>query len=510
MTKCKSTKRALLSSILAMVLCVAMLVGTTFAWFTDRVTSGANQIVAGNLDVELYHGANLDETVNGATDLFMNADGTAIAWEPGAIAYENFRVVNAGSLALKYQLSTNITGYNTVDGKSLADVLKVAVLDGEFDGDRADAQALTFDSTLSDVVKEGNLTAGAEDTYAVVIYWEPSANDNDYNLNNGKTSSDGEALFIDLGITLIATQNTGEKDSFDDQYDAGVTYADALRAQRVEELVSQGYTAVDTIDNFQSLIAQANAEAIVFADDVSVTTATARLNISNDVTIDFNDVTFTRESGTGNGLIIGESGYNPSPVTATIENANFVSEESSSAVRVESGSTVTFRDCAFSGSSPFQAYAQEGQKTTLVFENCTFDGKVDLGTASGDGREYDVTFRGCTFTGSFGNGGASVAIGSQAYGSVTLEDCNIDITYNGNGVAGINIGSYYNSNGNNSIAVTLRNTDITITGSGNAGSPVSINSKSITTLNIEGDCTFVRNGQTAVFDADDKSWSYSD
>ena len=225
MTKCKSTKRALLSSILAMVLCVAMLVGTTFAWFTDRVTSGANQIVAGNLDVELYHGANLDETVNGATDLFMNADGTAITWEPGAIAYENFRVVNAGSLALKYQLSTNISDYNTVDGKSLADVLKVAVLDGEFDGDRADAQALTFDSTLSDVVKEGNLTAGAEDTYAVVIYWEPGANDNDYNLNNGKTSSDGNPLFIDLGITLVAAQDTVESDSFDSDYDANAPYA---------------------------------------------------------------------------------------------------------------------------------------------------------------------------------------------------------------------------------------------------------------------------------------------
>ena len=225
MTTSKNTKRALLSSVLAMVLCVAMLVGTTFAWFTDRVVSGNNRIAAGNLDVELYHGANLDETVNEATGLFTQADGTAIKWEPGVIAYENFKVENAGSLALKYQLSMNIIDYNTVNGKSLADVLKVAVLEGEFDGDRAAAQALTFDKTLSDFVKEGSLTAGAEDTYAVVIYWEPSANDNDYNLNNGKTSSDGNPLFIDLGITLVAAQDTVEPDSFDDQYDAGVPLA---------------------------------------------------------------------------------------------------------------------------------------------------------------------------------------------------------------------------------------------------------------------------------------------
>ena len=217
-----STKRSLVWSILSLLLCVAMLAGTTFAWFTDSVTSGKNQIVSGDLDVELYHGDNLDESVSEATDLFTQADGSAILWEPGAMAYENFKVANVGTLALKYYLSMNIADHNTVQGtnKSLADVLKVAVLDGEFNGDRAAAQALTFESTLSDFVKEGNLLPEEADTYAVVIYWEPSANDNDYNLNNGKTSSDGEPLYIDLGITLTAAQDTVESDSFDNQYDA--------------------------------------------------------------------------------------------------------------------------------------------------------------------------------------------------------------------------------------------------------------------------------------------------
>ncbi len=53
MTTKKSTKSALLSSVLATALCVAMLVGATFAWFTDGVTSGKNKIVAGNLDIDL-------------------------------------------------------------------------------------------------------------------------------------------------------------------------------------------------------------------------------------------------------------------------------------------------------------------------------------------------------------------------------------------------------------------------------------------------------------------------
>ena len=80
---------------------------------------------------------------------------------------------------------------------------------------------------------------------------------------------------------------------------------------------------------------------------------------------------------------------------------------------------MTFRNSTFTGREALQAYAQAGQKTTLLFENCTFDGEVSLDTASGDGREYDVTFRNCTFTGTFGNGGASVSTGAQAYGNIT-------------------------------------------------------------------------------------------
>ena len=53
MTNRKSTKRALLGSVMAMVLCLAMLVGATFAWFTDTASTGVNKIQAGNLDIEI-------------------------------------------------------------------------------------------------------------------------------------------------------------------------------------------------------------------------------------------------------------------------------------------------------------------------------------------------------------------------------------------------------------------------------------------------------------------------
>lgn len=223
-------KGALVGSVVSMLLCVAMLVGTTFAWFTDSAQSGTNQIISGTLDVELSHSNNAvtNEIVQEDTPLFVNhnAEGAVetILWEPGVIVYENFKVANVGSLALKYKMTLNVVGNNTVQGtqKSLKDVLKVAVVDGGFSGSREDAQALPF-KTLSKFEKEGHLLAGEtgnSDTYGIVVYWEPSAVDNEYNLSNGKQSSDGNPLYVDIKIRLIATQDTVEFDSFNNQYDA--------------------------------------------------------------------------------------------------------------------------------------------------------------------------------------------------------------------------------------------------------------------------------------------------
>ena len=525
----KHTKRALLTSVLAMLVCVAMLVGSTFAWFTDSVTSGNNRIIAGNLDVNLAYttSGTAWTDVGETTNLFK----TDTLWESGHMEVAYLKVENLGSLALKYQLSMNaedtVTSTSVLGNEiALSNYLKYAVVDltATANGaitlyDRASAQAalesaeeyalnVPYNSGDTVLYPEDNLPqaeGAAFEKYIALIVYMPEDVGNEANYKTGEPIPQ-----ITLGINLVATQTPYEEDSFGDDYDGGL---DPQQEARLHELVSQGYTAVNTIDNFQSLIAAAQTEEIVFADNVTVTEDTGRLNISNNVTLDFNNTTFTRESGTGNGLLIGERGYNPYPVTATIENANFVSDTSSSAVRVESGSTVTFRNCTFSGSDPFQCYAaEEGEKTTLLFENCTFTGQVSLDTASGGGREYDVTFRNCTFTGTFGNGGASVYIDSNAYGSVMLENCDIDIEYTGNAVRGVNIRSYNGSNGNKQITVNLINTNIavdksaTITSEPTVGSPVGINSKNITTLNISGDCTFTVNGTEKIFDVSSKEW----
>ena len=43
MTQSKHTKKALLASGMSLLACVVLLIGSTFAWFTDNVTSGRNQ-----------------------------------------------------------------------------------------------------------------------------------------------------------------------------------------------------------------------------------------------------------------------------------------------------------------------------------------------------------------------------------------------------------------------------------------------------------------------------------
>ena len=107
-----STKSKLLSSVIALVLCVSMLIGATFAWFTDTASTAVNKIQAGTLDValEMYDGTNW-VNAEGQTLQFKKAAGASagepVLWEPGC-TYElpELRIVNKGDLALKYQITS--------------------------------------------------------------------------------------------------------------------------------------------------------------------------------------------------------------------------------------------------------------------------------------------------------------------------------------------------------------------------------------------------------------------
>lgn len=116
MTNRKVTRRALLLSLLAVVMCIVMLVGTTFAWFADTASTAVNKIQSGNLDVQLEYSKDFTEwkKVSDTTKVFEDST----LWEPGRTEVVYLRVTNTGTLALKYTLGIynlyNSTGKNVL------------------------------------------------------------------------------------------------------------------------------------------------------------------------------------------------------------------------------------------------------------------------------------------------------------------------------------------------------------------------------------------------------------
>ena len=222
MTNKKSTKRALMSSVVSLILCFSMLLGTTYAWFTDTVSSGTNIIAAGNLDIELYHNddanapADKGDKVSGETKLFDNVDPKL--WEPGAMAWEKFTIANEGSLALKYQFALNALNATKIGEISFADVLKVAIVDETFGYTRAEVEALpeTDWDSLESFAIPGELEEKASKTFGIVIWWQPSENDNIFNTT--------DVVSVEVGVVLTATQLANEEDGFGTDYDEDAEY----------------------------------------------------------------------------------------------------------------------------------------------------------------------------------------------------------------------------------------------------------------------------------------------
>ena len=299
------TKKSLLLSVMSLLLCVSMFASSTYAWFTDEVSSGVNQIIAGNLDVELYHNtledgvfAASDTKVTGdTTDLFhAAADNVAVLWEPGAMAVEKFTVKNVGNLALKYKLSFNdlvegfynyVTWGNGTTQYDLTDVIKVAVSDTAITSRDASLNFVSWDAFVTAGAKVGKLAADAEKSFYVALYWAPNDNavDNLYNLKNGAfdttTNPNGYVLHVTTAaatvtnaptlstvalelyptITLVATQDTVESDSFDNQYDVN---ADGVNSYTVSK-----YQPVDTTQATTLVVNGTNgveAEATISTD----------------------------------------------------------------------------------------------------------------------------------------------------------------------------------------------------------------------------------------------------
>lgn len=325
MNESTKTKKALRGSLFALFLCIVLLIGTTFAWFTDTVSTGVNKIQAGNLKVGLeYKDAN--GTWKGAKDKTLNfvaADNRAadqILWEPGCTyKVQDIRVVNKGNLALKYKVK--VTGIEGDEG--LAQVIdwtyKVDDTDYELDQERSLAVGATSDA----ITIQGHMQESAGNEY--------------------------QGLSIDgISITVYATQDTVESDSFGTDYDANATVS-----------TSDAAAINDAMKKAGSVI---NVEGNVSVENTLVAN-------KKDITLNMNGKTIanTNEIWSDNewSLVSAQKG---SSLTIT-GNGNFKAKENDCyAVDVQDGSTVTIKNGTFVGNI-HAVYVYEG---TAIVEGGTY------------------------------------------------------------------------------------------------------------------------------------------
>ena len=209
----RTTKRALLSSVMALLLCFTMLLGTTFAWFTDSAVSANNKITAGTLDVDLYKWTDAENAIEITENKEPVFDST-ILWEPGYTSVVYLSIKNNGTLALKYTVAIDVT---EVTGRNLAEVMEYAVTpDAEYgdvtswsgNGSKIENAPGTNKTDYANI----ELAPDAEHFFALSIHMDELAG-NEY---MGST--------IAFDINVLAGQVTAEEDSFGDKYDQNATY----------------------------------------------------------------------------------------------------------------------------------------------------------------------------------------------------------------------------------------------------------------------------------------------
>ena len=223
--KAKTTRRTLLLSAMALLLCCTMLVGTTFAWFTDSISSGVNMIASGNLDVDMKYGKVANGQISGWNDVAgaENLFDPNALWEPGRVEVVYLQVNNLGTLQLNYQLNVKVneeTPAKNVDDTEfkLSDhlVFKVVEMDDSLTT-YTDRQAVAAAAGTALGLKDYNgqttkLEPNGIDYVALIVYMPES-------VGNEANYRGTEIPTIKLGVELAATQVDVESDSFGPDYD---------------------------------------------------------------------------------------------------------------------------------------------------------------------------------------------------------------------------------------------------------------------------------------------------
>ena len=407
----RATKRALLTSVMALVICVAMLVGTTFAWFTDTASTGVNKIVSGNLKVDII-GENSDshvEKLNFKKAATTDAEaGAEILWEPGCrYLTEGFRIANKGNLALKWKAQVNKGTTVANEGNfDLLDVIDFYLVTKAANGTETETALDEFTGNLK--------KTETSDVYYIKGVMQTTAG-NDY-----------QGLTLDgISITVIATQDTVENDSFDNQYDKDAPL---------------DFEPVATVDELKA--AAAAGKNVLLTQDVTLTDA---LTFNNAVTIDLNgktlatglisngyslvtkgDATIVNGTYKGTGTARGIGAYGNLKMShVTVDVAGQVGVACST-----SDSQYTIEDSTIKGG---YALCNFGNNATIKVSNSTLEGKTiglyHNGSNSGlnltvTGTKINAGNNGTDATGVYISG-STATTAAGGYQKASFTDCTI-------------------------------------------------------------------------------------
>lgn len=438
MTNSKSTKRALLSSMMAMLLCVSMLIGTTFAWFTDTASTGVNKIQAGNLDVALEMQENGNwVSAEGKTLQFKTADNrtTDILWEPGC-RYElpALRVVNKGNLALKYKIQ--ITGIQ-------GDAKLNEVIDWTINNDPIN-------------LVEMRLAANTPDSAFVIKGHMQETAGNEY-----------QGLSIDgIGITVIATQDTVEFDSTTDQYDADAEYAvyDVTNNDSLNAAIAQG--GIITLPELDNQVTLGNNQAI--GGDTVIYMSGSSQPIQDSIKVE-----------DGKSLTMSNGTLEQNGAFGKIRFDNEKGLDSEGETQAGIFNDMTFKNTTGGVADMVQIVPRGDSTGKYIFRNCHFiDANVVInglsGDEYGDNGQVEIVFENCTFD---INGWPAINFSSNyCTGSMTVKDCTFNMTTPAGFSAAIQAGgskalsltfagtNYINNNGANTVHAFVPGTGATVTG----------------------------------------------
>ena len=421
MENSKSTKRALLTSALALLMCVAMLVGATFAWFTDTASTAVNKIQAGTLNVDIVD--KNGDSVNGKSLSFRDAnDSTDILWEPGAtFNLDSFKIVNKGNLAFKYKVIISGVNGNAKLLEAIDFFVKI--------GDAEKVALADWEGILLPNGEAATDTMDAGTTSAITISGTMKK----------EAGNEYQGLSIDgIGITVVATQYTYENDSFGNEYDAsaerdefkqGVTISGIAGVAESYDTIQDAYEAVKAMLVANSgLVEQPLSEEAFnafFTDGGKITWTI----YGNQQVTDNRMFSFGRAANRfGEGRHITEinivGGNSSASLDLSAVNGTFALPYNWWNVEESVNTALKCKNITFNGikSMPSATYQCTLHSTTYEFDGCTFNGNL----YSYQNFDVNMTIKNCTFN---APADTQYAFMSQGKGGTITLDNNVFSNY---------------------------------------------------------------------------------